>query len=116
MVPLTHKASPWHHASLRFATRKVTVGDLPGIDPSSTRRSNCQVSRAVHHFLRPLAGADRFLRLTGALGVVDVREAGSSGSVFVFLAPGTDDEKLDGARILAAREWPDREVIMAKRS
>jgi hypothetical protein len=65
--------------------------------------------------LKALPSAEAFRHLTEALGVVDVRESTDSGAIFVFMALDAHDEELDGVRVLARREWPDRSVVIARR-
>jgi hypothetical protein len=62
---------------------------------------------------QPIEGAENFLRLSAAMGVVDVREF--EGRVFVFVGPGLDTEKLDMVRIIASMHWPNREILLSER-
>ncbi len=65
--------------------------------------------------LRLPDGSERFLQLTSGLGVVDVR-ATESACVYVVATSDTDDERMDEIRILARIEWPDRPIVIGRRS
>ena len=68
-------------------------------------------------YLKPLEGADRFLRLGETLGVIDVREGGAARPcVLVFVAQDTDDDDLAAVKVLARIQWPDREILVSRRA
>jgi len=60
-------------------------------------------------------GSERFLELTSALGVVDVRSADCQ-CIFVVAGAATDDEHMDAIRILARIEWPERAIVVARKA
>lgn len=68
-------------------------------------------------YLKPLEGADRFLRIGETLGVVDVREGGAARPcVLVFVAQDTDDDDMAAVKVLARIQWPDREILVSRRA
>ncbi len=60
-------------------------------------------------------GTARFLELTSALGVVDVRSTDCQ-CICVVASDATDEERMDTIRILARIEWPDRAIVVARRA
>ncbi len=57
----------------------------------------------------------RFRHLARRLGVVDIR-CSASECVLLVAARDTDDERLDAIRIFARAEWPNRTVIVSRKS
>ena len=60
-------------------------------------------------------GSERFLKLASALGALDIR-CTDSRCIFLVVAPTADEERVDAIRILARMEWPDRHIVVGKRS
>jgi len=59
--------------------------------------------------------AERFGRLTEALGVLAVKRDEQSDVVVIFVHSAGTPEELDGVRVLAAIEWPGTRVVIARR-
>jgi hypothetical protein len=60
--------------------------------------------------------AERFVRLTAPLGVLEVRRAyATRKALLIFVRSDTTADELDDIRILAAIEWPGAPVAVARR-